>query len=241
MRRNLHSLCTKPLALHVSNLQAYSCTDGLWSSVGRNRPVGQARPGQALPRAASRHTLTRHDALNASYAYPVVRFRACPAPCPLLWRRILIYVTCILASLACFVSLRTLVSALPGDAGLSFVEGNAEALPFDDASFDSYTIAFGIRNVTDRPAALREALRVLKPGGRCALGGGRGRGASKEGGVWEVLPRWVHGLTRKAAAARPLQQHLDSLLDAALAIVTRLNLTSLHLFCMHNVFRIWNQ
>ncbi len=57
-----------------------------------------------------------------------------------------------------------------GDAGLSFVEGNAEALPFDDASFDSYTIAFGIRNVTDRPAALREALRVLKPGGRCAQG-----------------------------------------------------------------------
>lgn len=57
-------------------------------------------------------------------------------------------------------------SDLAGDAGLSFVEGNAEALPFDDASFDSYTIAFGIRNVTDRPAALREALRVLKPGGR---------------------------------------------------------------------------
>ncbi|PNH11322.1 2-methoxy-6-polyprenyl-1,4-benzoquinol methylase, mitochondrial [Tetrabaena socialis] len=55
---------------------------------------------------------------------------------------------------------------LSGDPGLSFVEGNAEALPFDDASFDSYTVAFGIRNVTDRPAALREALRVLRPGGR---------------------------------------------------------------------------
>ncbi|KXZ41514.1 hypothetical protein GPECTOR_421g282 [Gonium pectorale] len=57
-------------------------------------------------------------------------------------------------------------SDLAGDSGLSFVEGNAESLPFEDASFDSYTIAFGIRNVTDRPAALREALRVLKPGGR---------------------------------------------------------------------------
>src|SRR5437588_3418797 len=43
---------------------------------------------------------------------------------------------------------------------------NAEALSFDDASFDAYTIVFGIRNVTDIPAALREAHRVLKRGGR---------------------------------------------------------------------------
>jgi ubiquinone/menaquinone biosynthesis C-methylase UbiE len=49
---------------------------------------------------------------------------------------------------------------------VQFVEGNAEKLPFDSASFDSYTIAFGIRNVTNRDAALREAFRVLKPGGR---------------------------------------------------------------------------
>jgi demethylmenaquinone methyltransferase / 2-methoxy-6-polyprenyl-1,4-benzoquinol methylase len=43
---------------------------------------------------------------------------------------------------------------------------NAEALSFADASFDAYTIAFGIRNVTDIPAALGEAHRVLKRGGR---------------------------------------------------------------------------
>jgi demethylmenaquinone methyltransferase/2-methoxy-6-polyprenyl-1,4-benzoquinol methylase len=43
---------------------------------------------------------------------------------------------------------------------------NAETLEFADRSFDAYTIAFGIRNVTDIPAALREAHRVLKPGGR---------------------------------------------------------------------------
>lgn len=49
---------------------------------------------------------------------------------------------------------------------IEWVEGNAENLPFEDRAFDSYTIAFGIRNVTDRPAALREARRVLRPGGR---------------------------------------------------------------------------
>lgn len=49
---------------------------------------------------------------------------------------------------------------------LSWVEGNAESLPFPDASMDLYTIAFGIRNVTHVDAALREAYRVLKPGGR---------------------------------------------------------------------------
>ena len=43
---------------------------------------------------------------------------------------------------------------------------NAEKLSFDDGSFDAYTIVFGIRNVTDIPAALREAHRVLKRGGR---------------------------------------------------------------------------
>jgi len=44
--------------------------------------------------------------------------------------------------------------------------GDAEHLPAEDCSFDAYTIAFGIRNVTDMDAALHEAWRVLKPGGR---------------------------------------------------------------------------
>jgi demethylmenaquinone methyltransferase/2-methoxy-6-polyprenyl-1,4-benzoquinol methylase len=49
---------------------------------------------------------------------------------------------------------------------IDFVEANAEALPFEPKTFDAYTIAFGIRNVPRIDAALREAHRVLKPGGR---------------------------------------------------------------------------
>jgi demethylmenaquinone methyltransferase / 2-methoxy-6-polyprenyl-1,4-benzoquinol methylase len=49
---------------------------------------------------------------------------------------------------------------------LDWVVGDAMSLPFPDHSFDVYTISFGIRNVTRIPDALREAHRVLKPGGR---------------------------------------------------------------------------
>ena len=52
------------------------------------------------------------------------------------------------------------------DASVAFVDGNAEALPFPDKSFDAYTIAFGIRNVPRIEVALAEAYRVLRPGGR---------------------------------------------------------------------------
>lgn len=49
---------------------------------------------------------------------------------------------------------------------VEFVQANAESLPFPDAHFDAYTIAFGIRNVPRIEAALCEAHRALKPGGR---------------------------------------------------------------------------
>ena len=57
-------------------------------------------------------------------------------------------------------------AAQRGIDGLVWTEANAETLQFPDRFFDAYTIAFGIRNVTDIPAALREAHRVLKRGGR---------------------------------------------------------------------------
>lgn len=50
-------------------------------------------------------------------------------------------------------------------AGIDWTVGDAQALPVADASVDAYTIAFGLRNVTDIDAALAEARRVLKPGG----------------------------------------------------------------------------
>jgi len=53
-----------------------------------------------------------------------------------------------------------------GIDGLTWIVGNAEMLPVESSSVDLYTIAFGLRNVTDIDAALREAKRVLKPGGR---------------------------------------------------------------------------
>ncbi len=53
-----------------------------------------------------------------------------------------------------------------GIDGLVWTEANAETLAFPDRFFDAYTIAFGIRNVTDIPAALGEAHRVLRRGGR---------------------------------------------------------------------------
>jgi demethylmenaquinone methyltransferase / 2-methoxy-6-polyprenyl-1,4-benzoquinol methylase len=54
-------------------------------------------------------------------------------------------------------------------AEITFVQGDAEHLPFDDETFDAVTISFGLRNVNDPMAALAEMIRVLKPGGRVVI------------------------------------------------------------------------
>ena len=53
--------------------------------------------------------------------------------------------------------------------GIRFMQLDAERLPFADATFDLVTIAFGLRNVTDKQRALVEMRRVLRPGGRCLV------------------------------------------------------------------------
>lgn len=77
------------------------------------------------------------------------------------------------SAVICDINAEMLMAGIDGsrDAGmnLSRVCGNAECLPFDDDQFDVVTIAYGIRNVTDRMGALREFHRVLKPGGRIGV------------------------------------------------------------------------
>jgi len=66
-------------------------------------------------------------------------------------------------------STQMLEVARHGHPGMKFREGDALNLPFEDASFDASTIAFGLRNLADPVRGLREMLRVVKPGGRAVV------------------------------------------------------------------------
>jgi demethylmenaquinone methyltransferase/2-methoxy-6-polyprenyl-1,4-benzoquinol methylase len=96
-----------------------------------------------------------------------------------------------------------LVRARPKGAGrrVTFVAGDAQALPLPDACADAATIAFGIRNVADRAQGLRELARVVRPGGSVSvlefsLPRGRVLGSLYRAYFTRVLPRvggWISG------------------------------------------------
>ena len=93
--------------------------------------------------------------------------------------------------------------------GLKWQVENAEALTFGESKFDAYTIVFGIRNVTDIPAALREAHRVLKRGGRfycMEFSSSEWPGFSELYDAWakNVIPRLGKAITDDEASYRYL-------------------------------------
>jgi demethylmenaquinone methyltransferase/2-methoxy-6-polyprenyl-1,4-benzoquinol methylase len=95
---------------------------------------------------------------------------------------------------------------------IELLTGDAQTLPFPDASFDGVTIAFGIRNVPDRSRALREMRRVTRPGGRIAileLSEPRGGplGAVARFHVHHLVP-WVGGLLSGAPEYGYLQRSI---------------------------------
>src|SRR6478736_3944135 len=104
-------------------------------------------------------------------------------------------------------------AAKRGLKGLSWKVENAEKLSFADASFDAYTIVFGIRNVTDIPAALHEAHRVLKRGGRffcMEFSSSEWPGFSNLYEAWasNVIPRIGKAVTNDEASYRYLVESI---------------------------------
>lgn len=69
----------------------------------------------------------------------------------------------------CDISLGMLTEGKRRRPDLPFTAGDATRLPFADASFDAVTMSFGLRNVVDTEGALREMLRVTRPGGRLVV------------------------------------------------------------------------
>jgi demethylmenaquinone methyltransferase/2-methoxy-6-polyprenyl-1,4-benzoquinol methylase len=105
-----------------------------------------------------------------------------------------------------------------GMDGLAWAEENAESLSFADKTFDAYTIAFGIRNVTEMPAALAEAHRVLKTGGRfycLEFSQTRWSGFSKLYAAWSrhVVPRIGKAVAKDEASYRYLIESIERFPD----------------------------
>lgn len=132
------------------------------------------------------------------------------------------------------------------DGRVRLVTGDAQELPYPDATFDGVTIAFGIRNVPDRLQGLREMARVTRPGGRVAVlelsepGGGL-LGALARFHVHTLVPRigaLLSGereyryLQRSIAAFPPAAEFADLMREAGLDVVRveRLTFGVCHLY-----------
>jgi demethylmenaquinone methyltransferase/2-methoxy-6-polyprenyl-1,4-benzoquinol methylase len=98
---------------------------------------------------------------------------------------------------------------------LAFVAGDATALPFADASFDAVTISFGLRNVVDVDRALREMLRVTRPGGRLVICEFSRPPATPFRQVYDVyLTRLLPLVARAVASGKDAYQYLaESIVD----------------------------
>ena len=119
-------------------------------------------------------------------------------------------------------------TGLASRTGLQWVAGDAEAIPITGSSVDIVTIAFGLRNVTRREAALAEALRILKPGGRfycLEFSRVRARPLAFAYDAWSsLLPAFGEVIARDRASYRylvesirrfPNQETLSAMLAAA--------------------------
>jgi demethylmenaquinone methyltransferase/2-methoxy-6-polyprenyl-1,4-benzoquinol methylase len=101
-----------------------------------------------------------------------------------------------------------------GVAGnVRFVQANAECLPFPDKSFDCITIAFGLRNVTDKQKALESMFRILKPGGRLLVlefskPSLPGLAAIYDLYSFRILPAMGHLIARDASSYRYLAESI---------------------------------
>jgi demethylmenaquinone methyltransferase/2-methoxy-6-polyprenyl-1,4-benzoquinol methylase len=139
-----------------------------------------------------------------------------------------------------------------GIVDLPLVQLNAEKLPFAEGSFDCITISFGLRNVTDKDAALRSMTRALKPGGRLLVlefSKPQSEGLSKlyDQYSFKVLPLLGRYVARDEASYRylaesirmhPDQQTLKGMMESAgLARVQIYNLTG-GIVALHRGFRL---
>jgi demethylmenaquinone methyltransferase / 2-methoxy-6-polyprenyl-1,4-benzoquinol methylase len=116
---------------------------------------------------------------------------------------------------------------------VTLIEGDAQELPFKSCELDAATIAFGIRNVPDRPAALRELARVVRPGGRiCVLELGEPRrgvlAAAARVHCHYIVPRLgallsgsrEYGyLQRSVAAFPPAEEFAETMRGAGLTVL----------------------